>query len=92
MRLAIAAIAACFAVPATAQTSCAPHNTMMEQLADQYGEGRMSVALDNNGYLIEVYANTESGTWTAVLTTPDGEACIAAHGTAYEAIPQGNPT
>jgi len=92
MRLAIAAIAACFAVPATAQNQCAPHNTMMEQLADQYGEGRMSVALDNNGYLIEVYANTESGTWTAVLTTPDGEACIAAHGTDYETVPQGAPT
>jgi len=92
MRLAFAVFAACFAVPAFAQNQCAPHNTMMEQLADQYGEGRMSVALDNNGYLIEVYANTTSGTWTAVLTTPDGEACIAAHGTAYETVPQGNPT
>ena len=85
MRMTIAAIAACFAMPAMA-LDCAPHDVMMESLADGWGEGRVSVALDQRGHLLEVYANLTTQTWTAVATTPDGESCIAASGTAYEPV------
>jgi hypothetical protein len=55
-------------------------------MSDRYGETRVSVALDHNGFMIEVWSNPETHTWTATLTTPDGVACQAAAGTDYEAV------
>jgi len=81
----LAALAVVFAVPATAQ-QCAPRDDMIAALARVYGEVRVSQALDHNNFLIEVFANPVSGSWTAVLTTPDMQACIAAAGTEYEYI------
>lgn len=89
MRLTLAALAAAFAMPAMAQQQCLPRSNMMEMLADQYHEARQFMALSMGGTVIEVYANLETGTWTAVETVPDGTACIVSYGDNYEAIPQG---
>ena len=85
MRHVLTAIAALLACPVMAN-NCAPHDQMVAVLASQYGETRVSAALDLNNFLIEVFANETSGTWTALLTTPDMEACIAAAGTNYEDV------
>lgn len=80
MRHVLTAIAVLSACPVMAD-NCAPHDQMVAVLASQYGETRVSAALDLNNYLIEVFANETSGTWTALLTTPDMQACVAAAGT-----------
>jgi hypothetical protein len=85
MRHVLTAIAALSACPVMAN-NCAPHDQMVAVLGQQYGETRVSAALDLNNYLIEVFANETSGTWTALLTTPDMQACIAAAGTNYEDV------
>ena len=85
MRHFLTAIAVLSACPVMAN-NCAPHDQMVAVLASQYGETRVSAALDLNNYLIEVFANHESGTWTALLTTPDMQACVAAAGTNYEDV------
>lgn len=78
---------AMLAAPAYPQTApCGPRDDMVAMLTGQFGEVRMSAALDQRSFLIEVYANEATGTWTALLTTPDMEACIAAYGTGYETV------
>lgn len=87
MRLAV--FAACLVMPAAASAECLPRPNMMEMLADQYHEARQFVALSFGGSIIEVYANLETGTWTAVETVPDGTACIVSYGDNYQRIAQG---
>jgi hypothetical protein len=82
----LTALAVLLAVPAYAQSTCGPREGLEESMRDQYGETRVSVALDQNGFLIEVWANPDNATWTATLTTPDGQTCIAAYGTSYEDV------
>ena len=88
MRHVLAALCSLLALPAAyaSPDTCAPHGQMVAALTDQYGETRVSAALDMNNFLIEVYANPETGTWTALLTTPDMEACIASAGTAWQDV------
>lgn len=71
---------------ARAQAACAPHNVLLEQLADLYGEARLTVALDRAGNMIETYANLDTGTWTITVTTPGGPTCIIGAGQAFELV------
>ena len=90
MRFAL--FAACFAVPAYAQNpNCAPPQVVVERLVNGYGERRVSIALGAGGTLVETWANLQSGTWTVVVTQPDGLACMVASGQSFELInePQG---
>jgi hypothetical protein len=71
---------------AHAQAACAPHDVMIERLADGWGEARLSVALDRAGNMIETYANLDTGTWTITVTTPGGPTCIIGAGQAFELV------
>ena len=90
-----AAIAATIAAPALAGP-CAPRTSVIEQLADKYGEARQSAALSANGNMVEIFVNEEAGSWTAIETTPDGMSCLVSFGTAFEwinsTLPIGDPT
>ena len=77
---------ALFAGPVSAQSNCLPISEMSAGLSDGYGEYVQTRAFTSDMRVIEIYANTESGSWTATLTTADGLACIVAHGTAYGKI------
>ncbi len=87
----LATLALVCAAPAVAQPQCLPRPNMMEMLADQFHEARQSMALSMGGSVIEVFANLQTGTWTAVETMPDGMACIVSFGDNYQVIaePQG---
>jgi len=76
------------AAPASA-ASCAPNDVVVSRLADQYGESRQSGGLAENGALMEVFANPETGTWTVTITTADGTTCVIATGHAYTPITEG---
>ncbi len=82
---------AAFAIaePAAAQTAtnnCADHENVVQRLAANYGETRKSIALSANNAVVEVFASTETGTWTLVVTTPGGPSCLIASGEAYQAV------
>ena len=92
-KMLIAALAAVVAVfvlygtPAFPQTSppqannpCAPRLLVIERLAEQYGETRQSMGLHANGGVLEVYASPGSGTWTIIITMPNGISCLVAAG------------
>ena len=71
---------------AAAATNCAPHDAVVNQLAQSYGESRQSIGLGSNGAVMEVFASEETGTWTITATTPQGLTCLMASGEAYEAL------
>ncbi len=68
------------------QASCAERARVIERLETKYGESRQSVGLSANNGVVETYANAESGTWTIVITLPNGMTCLMAAGSAYEPV------
>jgi hypothetical protein len=91
--LAIAAIATmallstCGAAPAeTPARPCAERSTVIARLAERYGETLQSLGLQTNSSILEVYASEATGTWTILLTRPNGVACLVASGQAWEKL------
>jgi hypothetical protein len=82
--------------PALAQTlPCAPRERLLAFVIDERGEQRLATAEAAQGATLEVYA-AESGTWTILLTLPDGRTCLLANGANFVATgglqpARGNP-
>lgn len=88
-----AVIAACL-IPAAAiaqSANCAPRDMVVERLASTYGETRQSIGLGADNAVMEVFASTETGSWTITVTTASGLTCLVASGQAYEAVQDALP-
>lgn len=67
---------------AAAQTqNCAQRDTITERLKTGYGETFAGGGLRNAESIFEVWKSDENGTWTILMTTPDGRSCVMAAGT-----------
>ncbi len=66
--------------------NCAKRAVMVEKLNERFGESRQSVGLTPGGQAIEVFAHPGTGTWTILLTLPNGTSCMMASGHAFEPI------
>lgn len=88
-----AAVSAC-AAPAFAQ-NCAPRAVAVESLEDRYGEQQQSRGMRGDGRaIVETWANLETGSWTLLVTRPDGVSCVVASGQAFQVTgdaPKGDP-
>lgn len=62
---------------------CAERATVIERLHDRFGETRRSIGL-NRENVVEVFASAETGTWTILITTPNGMSCLLASGEMWE--------
>jgi len=71
--------------------NCAPRDTVVEKLAEGYGETRQSMGLGANNSVVEVFASDETGTWTITVTTPNGVTCLVASGQSYEPLAEALP-
>lgn len=76
-------LAAAWSVAAQAQQACAPRADIVAELQAKYGETRRGAGLQNRGSVTEVFASAETGTWTIIVTRPDGVACMMAAGEAW---------
>lgn len=65
---------------------CAKRDQVIERLTVKYGETRQSIGLAPNTGVVEVYASGETGTWTIVITMPNGMTCLVASGQAFETL------
>ncbi len=63
---------------------CESRAAVVERLAEQYGETLQSTGLNADQRLMEVYASGTTGTWTIVVTDPDGTACMIEAGEMWE--------
>ena len=76
-----------FAPAALAQPVCGSHQSISENLKKSYTEAPVSMGLTASGGIIEVFASQE-GTWTMVITQPNGTSCLIAVGQDWENLPK----
>lgn len=62
---------------------CMNHKNLVTFLSDRYSEAPRALGLVEDRGLMEVYTS-EKGTWTIVMTTAHGIACILAAGDTWE--------
>lgn len=77
---------------AAAQATCGPRDQLVKLLADQYKEDPVGMGLAQPGQVLEVFAS-QAGSWSMVMTMPDGKACLIAAGDNWEMVAKikGNP-
>ena len=86
----IAAIAASFiwaSEAAQAQMPCGKRDGMVRLLSEKYGETRRSMGLAEGRGMVELYASEETGSWTILITSPQGTTCMMAAGQAFQVEP-----
>ena len=71
--------------------NCAPRERVVERLADKYGETRQSIGLGANNAVVEVFASSDTGSWTITVTTANGLTCLVASGQSFETVAEALP-
>ena len=72
---------------ATAQnTPCAERTNVVDTLDSQYKESPRAIGLVSQKAVLELFVS-DSGTWTVVVTDPQGVSCVLAAGQSWEEIP-----
>jgi hypothetical protein len=84
-KLAVAAsLALTFAMPVSAQQiQCGPLDKVYELIAEKYQESRVGLGLSGPG-LVEVWVNSDTGTFTILGVLPSGVGCVLATGIGFE--------
>ena len=71
---------------ANAKQSCAPHDRAVKQLEKQFGEKVFGRGLAANGKrMIELFVS-ENGSWTMLISGPNGRSCVMAIGENWQGI------
>lgn len=77
------------AQPVLAQRVCADHDDLLARLSKVYDELPTALGVTETGNLVEV-VSAANGSWTIVVTVPEGRSCIVAVGDAWQTIPVQN--
>ena len=64
---------------------CDQRSTIISSLSDDYQETRNSIGLANSGSVVEVFSSAD-GSWSMVVTRPDGVSCLVAAGRNWESL------
>jgi hypothetical protein len=81
-----AAVVTALSLPAMAQTVCGERTKFLRHLSSGYSEAPVAMGLVSNGSILEVLAS-KKGSWTIIVTRPDGTSCVVAAGEAWEEMP-----
>ena len=65
---------------------CGKRADFIKALNDKYQESGKALAIAGQVNLVEVFAS-KAGTWTILVTTPEGKTCIIAAGNSWEDLP-----
>lgn len=68
---------------------CGLRVAMVKSLQDRHNEQPVSVGLDAQGAIVEVFA-APAGNWTILQTQPSGVSCLLASGQAWQGPPVAN--
>ena len=67
--------------PAVAGTVvCSRSHELADALHQTFGELPVSSGLQPNGELLQIFASPQTGSWTAVTTSPQGVSCVLVTG------------
>ena len=73
---------------AQAQPQCNKRDNVLALLAKKYQETPIAAGVTNTGGLVEVLTDIKSGTWTIIVTTPQGMSCLVAAGEGWRHMEQ----
>lgn len=73
--------------PSFAQTACAPRGDIVEKLKEKYGEDQRGMGLGGKEAVIELWSSEETGSWTIMMTRPNGVTCILGAGDSWMDAP-----
>ena len=73
---------------AQGQPQCNERDNVLELLAKKYKETPIAAGVTNTGGLVEVLTDHKSGTWTIIVTTPQGMSCLVAAGEGWRNMEQ----
>lgn len=76
---------------AHAAAQCGPRAAVMAHLAERYGETRQAIGMAANAMVMELFASTDTQSWTITITTAEGQTCLVASGDGYEALSEALP-
>ena len=72
---------------AAAEIPCGKRDTIVDWLAGKYLEEPVASGISSKGALLEVLSSRDGGTWTILLTAPNGTTCVVDTGQAWQAKP-----
>jgi len=73
-----------------ARQACAERNSIVSGLGDKFGETHIGGGLQSETQMVEVWMSQSTGSFTILVTTPDGQSCIVSSGknwTSFEPRP-----
>jgi hypothetical protein len=76
------------AAPAMAQQQmpCAERSALVGELKEKYKETSQGLGMTGNGAVMELMTS-EGGSWSLVVTMPNGKSCLIATGSGWEQVP-----
>lgn len=75
------AVIATSTASAMAMPHCGDRDHVIASLSETYSERHVASGFQSAAGLMEIWASDTDGTWTILLTRPDGKTCIMASGT-----------
>lgn len=74
------------AEPAFGQTACSERESMSVELEKTFDETLTAFGLTPDGKVVEVHVSPESGSWTMLISFPDGMSCVSAFGSGWQQL------
>lgn len=74
--------------PPAEAASCAMREQIVEKLTSSYHESLTATGLQNAEALVEIWSSPESGTFTILVTRPNGISCVVSTGEHWTTIKQ----
>jgi hypothetical protein len=76
--------------PALAQNirACGPRQAIIDHLKSNHNETITVQGLSSKGWLLEIFANYEIGSWTIISTNPNSLSCLQDEGESWILIPR----
>lgn len=71
---------------------CGKRAEIVKVLEQRYSERRFAAGLSQDGQQFFEFYASDSGTWTALLTSANGLTCIMANGHSWKTFDAGEPT
>ena len=68
-------------VSAAAMPQCGDRDHVIASLSGKFPEQHIASGFQSSAGLMEIWASDSDGTWTILLTKPDGQTCVVASGT-----------
>lgn len=75
-KLTLAALAVALPLSAASAQVCGKHEDFAKTLEKDHGETLAAVGLSNQGHAVQFFLNEKTGSFTVMLSRPDGSACL----------------